>query len=85
MITAVPQVTLAENDWQERRRQHEQRVTAWTAPHQARAGRGEKHPVHDFLFEYYRFRPSWLNRWKIRRAARAWIIATAIRGSESNG
>jgi hypothetical protein len=63
MITTVPQITLAEADWQERRRQHEQRVSAWTAPHQARAGRGEKHPVHDFLFEYYRFRPSWLKRW----------------------
>ena len=27
------------------------------------AARGEKHPVVDFLFEYYRFRPSWLKRW----------------------
>ena len=35
----------------------------WTDPHQARAARGEKHPVEDFLFEYYRFRPSWLRRW----------------------
>jgi hypothetical protein len=56
-------VILAEPDWQERRRAHEQRVTAWTGPHQARQARGEKHPVHDFLFEYYRFRPSWLRRW----------------------
>jgi hypothetical protein len=54
---------LAETDWQERRRAHEQRVTAWTGPHQARTSRGEKHPVYDFLFEYYRFRPSWLRRW----------------------
>ncbi len=35
----------------------------WTDPHQARAGRGEKHPVYDFLFNYYAFRPSWLRRW----------------------
>jgi hypothetical protein len=28
-----------------------------------RQARGEKHPVGDFLFEYYRFRPSWLRRW----------------------
>ena len=54
---------LAEPEWQERRRAHEQRVGAWTKPHRERAGRGEKHPVHDFLFEYYRFRPSWLERW----------------------
>lgn len=25
--------------------------------------RGEKHPVLDFLFDYYAFRPSWLRRW----------------------
>ncbi|MDB6170111.1 MAG: hypothetical protein JWM88_2975, partial [Verrucomicrobia bacterium] len=24
---------------------------------------GETHPVHDFLFSYYAFRPSWLRRW----------------------
>ncbi len=54
---------LAESDWLERRRIHEERVLAWTTPHQARRARGEKHPVHDFLFEYYRFRASWLQRW----------------------
>ena len=62
MIATHPGV-LSESDWRERQRQHESRVAAWTDPHQARAGRGEKHPVHDFLFEYYRFRPSWLKRW----------------------
>lgn len=56
-------VVLAESEWHARRRAHEQRVFAWTGPHQARAARGEKHPVHDFLFAYYRFRPSWLRRW----------------------
>lgn len=25
--------------------------------------RGEKHPVYDFLFTYYAFRPAWLRRW----------------------
>ena len=28
-----------------------------------RAGRAEKHPVYDFLFEYYSFRPAHLLRW----------------------
>jgi hypothetical protein len=55
--------TLAEADWLARRSTHEQRVRRWTDPHQRRAARGEKHPVDDFLFEYYRFRPSWLKRW----------------------
>jgi hypothetical protein len=38
-------------------------VDAWIEPHQARASRGEKHPVYDFLFTYYAFRPAWLRRW----------------------
>lgn len=54
---------LSESDWLARRAAHEARVSVWTAPHQERAARGAKHPVHDFLFEYYRFRPSWLRRW----------------------
>jgi hypothetical protein len=54
---------LAEPDWLARRTAHERRVRVWTDPHQARQGRGERHPVEDFLFEYYRFRPSWLRRW----------------------
>jgi hypothetical protein len=54
---------LAEADWLTRRAAHEQRVRVWTDPHQARRARGEKHPVEDFLFEYYRFRASWLRRW----------------------
>ncbi|MEJ1973816.1 MAG: 3-methyladenine DNA glycosylase [Lacunisphaera sp.] len=54
---------LPEADWLNRRAAHEQRVRAWTDPHQERKARGEKHPVEDFLFEYYRFRPSWLRRW----------------------
>ena len=36
---------LAEPDWLARRAAHEQRVRAWTDPHQARQARGEKHPV----------------------------------------
>ena len=54
---------LGESDWRTRRARHEARVRAWTDPHQARAARGEKHPVYDFLFEYYAFRPAWLRRW----------------------
>lgn len=54
---------LAEPEWLARRAAHERRVRRWTDPHQARQAHGEKHPVEDFLFEYYRFRPSWLRRW----------------------
>lgn len=54
---------LAEPEWHARRRAHEARVRAWTDPHQERVARGEKHPVYDFLFTYYAFRPAWLRRW----------------------
>jgi len=63
MTSSDSAVLLAAADWQERRRAHEERVRRWTDPHQARAARGEKHPVYDFLFHYYAFRPSWLRRW----------------------
>ena len=54
---------LGEPAWRARAAAHEARVRAWTDPHQARAARGDKHPVHDFLFTYYAFRPAWLRRW----------------------
>lgn len=63
MLATAPMIHLPEADWLALRTAHEQRVRVWTDPHQARQGRGEKHPVEDFLFAYYRFRASWLRRW----------------------
>ncbi len=63
MVSAADSLFLRETDWLARRAAHEQRVRRWTDPHQTRQARGEKHPVEDFLFEYYRFRASWLRRW----------------------
>jgi len=54
---------LTRPEWEARRAAHESRVDAWTAGHRARAGRGEPHPVEDFLFTYYSQRPSRLRRW----------------------
>src|SRR5215211_4519448 len=56
-------VVLSEDAWRARRAAHERRVDAWTAPHLERRRRGEKHPVEDFLFEYYSHRPAHLRRW----------------------
>lgn len=61
-MIAASQV-LDEHTWRTRQEAHETRVRVWTDPHQARAARGEKHPVYDFLFDYYAFRASWLRRW----------------------
>lgn len=62
-MVAVNESVLREDVWRERRQRHEQRVRAWTDPHQERAARGERHPVYDFLFTYYSFRAAWLRRW----------------------
>lgn len=61
---ALSFTVLAETDWRARQSAHERRVRLWTDPHQTRAARGEKHPVYDFLFTYYAFRPAWLRRWQ---------------------
>ncbi|WP_447647624.1 3-methyladenine DNA glycosylase [Microbacterium forte] len=56
-------MTLARTDWLERERAHQTRADALTAEHRERAARGEKHPVWDFLFTYYSYKPAQLRRW----------------------
>lgn len=54
---------LTEPVWTEMRKRHEERVDPLTQAQLDRASRGQKHPVYDFLFNYYSFRPSHLRRW----------------------
>jgi hypothetical protein len=54
---------LAPFDWRERAAAHAARMDRWVQPHLERAARGERHPVADFLFTYYRFRPARLREW----------------------
>ncbi|MGW9113575.1 3-methyladenine DNA glycosylase [Microbacterium sp. NPDC055683] len=56
-------VALAPTVWREREARHIERAHALTAEHRARTARGEKHPVWDFLFTYYSYKPSVLRRW----------------------
>ena len=53
----------ASDDWRQRESAHADRATALTAEHIARRSRGETHPVWDFLFTYYSYKPSALSRW----------------------
>lgn len=46
-----------------RRAAHELRVDALLGDHLERRRRGLKHPVRDFLFTYYSYRPGQLRRW----------------------
>ncbi|MCQ4118476.1 3-methyladenine DNA glycosylase [Rhodococcus tibetensis] len=54
---------LAAGDWTARRTRHLDRVARIVEPYQERKAAGTPHPVHDFLFTYYSFRPNQLRRW----------------------
>jgi len=54
---------LTKSAWQEEQKAYRDRVRPWVEKHLERRSRGEKHPVYDFLFEYYSFRPAHLLRW----------------------
>ncbi len=59
---AAPTV-LAEADWTGRRDRHHAAVDALLADHLRRRAADETHPVHDFLFTYYNYRPGKLRFW----------------------
>lgn len=60
---ATSEVVLDEPTWRARAAAHAARVDALVAPHLERRGAQVKHPVHDFLFTYYSYRPAQLRRW----------------------
>ncbi len=59
----MPSTILTRDEWTARARAHERSVDELTAAHRERRRRGERHPVEDFLFEYYSHRPNHLRRW----------------------
>ncbi|KRF49159.1 3-methyladenine DNA glycosylase [Terrabacter sp. Soil811] len=54
---------MSEPEWRERTAAHEARVDTATSAHLARRRDHRKHPVEDFLFTYYAFKPAQLRRW----------------------
>jgi len=58
-----PAVTLALGDWRPVAEMHAERADAMTAGHRARRASGERHPIDDFLYDYYGARPGLLRRW----------------------
>ncbi|NLG54637.1 MAG: 3-methyladenine DNA glycosylase [Rhodococcus sp.] len=54
---------LPEEQWHEQRDRYRERVDVIVTPHAQRRAAGIAHPVHDFLFTYYSFRPNQLRRW----------------------
>lgn len=63
MTTAVTVPVLAETDWRSRAAAHRDRVEALAGPYLRRRSAGAKHPVLDFLFTYYGYKPAQLRRW----------------------
>lgn len=54
---------LEESQWRLRQQHHHDRVQPWIQPRLERRHRGERHPVDDFLFEYYPYSPAKLATW----------------------
>lgn len=54
---------LSREVWRQRQAVHEARVAPWIEPRLARQSCHQRHPVEDFLFEYYPYRPAQLRRW----------------------
>jgi hypothetical protein len=62
-LTYPVEDSLSRCEWQLRRDAHRSRLAPWTTDRIERAGIAKKHPVYDFLFTYYSFRPAHLLRW----------------------
>jgi len=62
---------------------HRARLAPYLEPHLARREAGVKHPVHDFLFTYYSFRPAQLLRWSLGSSVlpedRRVLVSTLLR------
>jgi hypothetical protein len=59
----APWLVLDEVEWISAASAHRERVRRWTEPHRQRRQTGSTHPVLDFLFTYYSYRPAQLERW----------------------
>lgn len=61
--TAAANAAAAEANWRAARDAHIARAEALTREHLDRRSRGQRHPVWDFLFEYYPVKPGQLRHW----------------------
>ena len=60
---SVSQLVMPYTEWQATARAHRKKAEQWTLPYRSRRTQGKLHPVHDFLFIYYRFAPAQLEHW----------------------
>ena len=62
-VADVPAAVLTAAEWTAIESAHADRADALTAGRRARAARGQTHPVDDFLYTYYSYKPAVLRRW----------------------
>ena len=63
MTDTSDETLLTPGEWRAREAAYLERVHRWTLPYKQRRSRQEKHPVHDFLFQYYMYSPGKLETW----------------------
>lgn len=56
-------VSLDESEWRRRAQQHQDRVDPWVRDRRLRRSAGGRHPVDDFLFDYYHYSTQRLATW----------------------
>lgn len=61
LIHSVPK--LSEGTWQKLHKEHQEILRPYVEDRLHRMAQHQKHPIRDFLFEYYSFRPAHLMRW----------------------
>ena len=61
--SAPAPLVLARAQWLTQAREHAARADALTAEWRDRRTAGQKHPIEDFLFTYYSYKPAQLRRW----------------------
>lgn len=54
---------LTPEEWRARATEYLERIQRWTLPYKERRSCQERHPVHDFLFQYYMYSPGKLETW----------------------
>ncbi len=54
---------LTKAEWKSFEEAHRERAEEWTLPYRKRRASGQLHPIYDFLFIYYRNKPSHLEAW----------------------
>jgi hypothetical protein len=74
-------VVLGQSEWQARERAHQQRADSLSAEWRATRGTTQTHPVNDFLFTYYPYKPSLLRRWH----PGAGVVLAGAAGAERSG